>query len=271
MNNEDNLASYDNVETVQINLSEEALRSYLDAKMESAESNKRFIKENVFCGTPLDVCEIGSGNSKLLYALEMCNVLEGGTGYEVSASRHRLANKFAELLHSQKVRNINANFLDEEPVTNRYDLIVMVDIVFQIIAPLSDTAEQDTLDWIHKSLRDDGILFMEFEDYSNMFDELAVNGGSLRKWEELPEGDPFQYALHLIEEDVDGNLVVGKTHIRRDSNERDYFKNVIKSYTMKKMTALLEKNGFMTKIFPGEFESGEYRGTKRFRVLAQKL
>ena len=194
----------------------------------------------------------------------------GGTGYEVSASRHRLANKFAEMLHSQKVRNINANFLDEPPIANRYDLVVMVDIVFQIIAPLSDTAEKDTLEWIRKSLRDDGFLFMEIEDYSNTFEELAANEGALRKWEEFPAGDPFQYALHLIEKDADGNLVIGKTHIRRDSNERDYFRNVIKSYTIENMTSLLEQNGFSVRIYPGEFEVGEYRGTKRFRVLARK-
>lgn len=195
----------------------------------------------------------------------------GGDGYEVSASRHRLANKFAEMLHSQKVKNINANFLDEDPAANRYDLIVMVDIVFQIIAPISDTAEQETLRWLYTSLRHDGFLFMEIEDFSNTFDELAVNDGTIRKWEEFPAGDPFQYALHLIEKDPDGNLVIGKTHIRRDSNERDYFRNVIKSYTVEEMTSLLERNGFSVKIYPGEFEEGEYRGTTRVRILAKKL
>ena len=77
MNNMDNLASYDNVEALQINLPEDSLRGYLDTKMESAESNKKFIEENIYCGKPLDICEIGSGNSKLLYALEMDNVLGG--------------------------------------------------------------------------------------------------------------------------------------------------------------------------------------------------
>lgn len=253
-----------------MNLPEAELREYLQIKMESAESNKKFIEENVYCGVPLDVCEIGSGNSKLLYALEIDNVLRGGTGYEVSASRHQLANKFAELLHSQKVKNINANFMDDMPVSNQYDLIVMVDIVFQIVAPLFDNAEQDMVRWIHTSLRPHGVLFMEIEDFTNTFAEMEQNDGALRKWVEFPEGDPFQYALHLIKKDAEGNLVVSKTHIRRDSNERDFFKNVIRSYSSADMIALLERNGFAVKIYPGEFEAGEYKGTTRFRVLAKK-
>ena len=271
MDNRENLTSYDNVESVQLHeLTEEGLRAYMKAKLESAKSNQRFIERFVYAGTPIKVCEIGSGNSKLLYALEMDNVLGRGAAYEVSQSRYEMAEKFKELLGSQNVRNINANFLDIPPSNDSYDLVVMVDIVFQIVAPLYDKAVEETLTWIRDSLHPSGKVFMEIEDFSAAFAEIEANDGVLQKWVEFDEADPFQYALHRITRDEDGNLVVQKTHIRRNSNERDRFQNVIRSYTEKDMVQLLEHHGFDVQIFPGEFEAGEYRGTKRFRVLATK-
>ena len=271
MNNRANLESYDGVEVVQLNeFSENELRAYLEMKMESAESNKLFIKEHVYRGNPLNVCEIGSGNSKLLYSLEMDNVLGEGTAYEVSSSRCRLAERFAEILHSKNVRNINSNFLDDAPKSGAYNLIVMVDIVFQIIAPLYDSAEKETMEWITKSLQDGGYLFMEIEDYANTFLEIKQNDGAVKKWVEFAEEDPFQYALHLIERDADGNIVINKTHIRRNGGEEDHFQNVIRSYSKEAIMELLMKYGFSVQIFPGSFETGEYKGTERFRVLARK-
>ena len=41
--------------------------------------------------------ELGTGNGKLLYALEMDSIL-GGDGFEVSVSRCKLADKFGSML-----------------------------------------------------------------------------------------------------------------------------------------------------------------------------
>lgn len=272
MNNRENLNSYDGVEKVQLTeLSEEGIHAYMKLKLESAESNANFVRDHVYRGVPLNVCEIGSGNSKLLYALERDNILWGGTGYEVSASRCRLAEKFAEMLQSKKVKTVNKNFLEDIPNGENFDLVVMVDIVFQIIAPLHDNAERDTMEWVSNALKDGGYLFMEIEDYTEILLEIERSDGSLRRWVEFGEGDPFQYALHLIQKDGDGNLVVKKTHIRRDGGAQDHFRNVIRSYSEEEIQDLLTRSGFSVQIFPGEFELGEYRGTKRFRVLAQKV
>ncbi len=181
-----------------------------------------------------------------------------------------MANKFGEVLKSRYVHNINANFLDVPPKNNQYSLIIMVDIVFQIIAPLYDEAIKDTLDWVSTALCPSGKLFMEIEDYSATFEEIKSNEGVLQKWVEFDEADPFQYALHRMTRDTDGNLVVQKIHIRRTSNERDSFQNVVRSFSEEEMIHLLETYGFEVKIFPDEFDAGEYRGTRRFRVLATK-
>ena len=111
---------------------------------------------------------------------------------------------------------------------------------------------------------------MEIEDYTEMFSEIEKDGGALRKWVEFGESDPFRYGLHLIQKDADGNLVIEKTHIRRDGGISDNFRNVIRSYSEQEIRQLLERHGFFVRMYPGVFEEGEYRGTRRFRVLAQK-
>lgn len=71
-----------------------------------------------------------------------------GINYEVSKSRCELAVKFAEISSSQNVEIRNCNFLEDIIEQNEYDCIVMVDIVLQIISPLYDAAESDTINWI---------------------------------------------------------------------------------------------------------------------------
>ena len=78
MNNTSNLRSYDGVESIQLNsFNENELKEYFNDKMQSASSNLNYIKENVYKDKPLNVCEIGSGNSKLLYSLENTGILGG--------------------------------------------------------------------------------------------------------------------------------------------------------------------------------------------------
>lgn len=78
MNNMENLHSYDDVEKVQLyGLDELEQRQYLNAKMKSAESDRDFIISHIYTGKELQVCEVGSGNSKLLYLLEQSGVLGG--------------------------------------------------------------------------------------------------------------------------------------------------------------------------------------------------
>ncbi len=140
-----NLKSYDGVESVQYDFNETDLLAYFNNKMESAKSNCDFILQNVFHENPLEICEIGSVNSKLLYSLENAGILKGACGYEVSESRFIMAEKFKELAGSKCVKNINSDILKETIERGRFDLVIGVDIVLQIISPLYDNAESDLL------------------------------------------------------------------------------------------------------------------------------
>ena len=72
MDNKQNLESYSDVENLN-RFNEASFAEYCNMKLRTAEPNVNFIKNHVFPGQALDnlnICEIGSGNSKLLYALE---------------------------------------------------------------------------------------------------------------------------------------------------------------------------------------------------------
>lgn len=278
-NTEINLRSYDNVEYVQLNeFSEEQRRMYLKEKMQSAETNADFINKYIFNGIPLNICEIGSGNSKLLYLLEQQKIMEKGVGYEVSTSRWKMANYFAKEVGSKKVLNINKNFLDDIPQNDIYDLIIMVDIVFNIIGSLYEDAEEEAISWMYRSLKPGGGIFLELQDCTDTKVEIARSGGVIRKWEEYDISDPFQYGLHEIKIDEDDNIVYEKIFIKRDLSGKDRFKNVIKSYSVNEISNLLKKGGFEVEVYPcfdsekeeiEEIKKGVYK-KELYRVLARK-
>ncbi len=274
MNNMAGLSSYDKVESMQAyEMTDEELMGYCVLKMESAQSNAAFIEERIFTGggyhAPLEICEIGGGNGKLLYCLEKKGLLKKGVNYEVSKSRCDLAERFAGLLSCSKVETRNRNFLEEEAKENAYDCIIMVDIVMQLITPLYDHAWQDMTDWLRKALKTGGYLFAEIVDYTGIMENIRREG-DLRRWEEFPPPDPFQYSLQKLSEDADGNLVIEKHFIGRDNHERDNFQNVICPDSPQKLERLLSENGFQVSVFKCQAQD-ELAGDNVYRILAKKL
>lgn len=70
MDNRQNLESYKDVENLE-RFNEASFAQYCRMKLSTAENNLNFIRKYVFPERELEsVCEIGSGNGKLLYALE---------------------------------------------------------------------------------------------------------------------------------------------------------------------------------------------------------
>lgn len=52
----------------------------------------------------------------------------------------------------------------------------MVDIVWQLISLLYDSAESEMIEWIKKSLRTNGCLFMEMMGYSDTLKRIEKEG-----------------------------------------------------------------------------------------------
>ncbi len=144
MDNTDNLFSYDNVESVQLSLKDNDLQAYLESKLESARFNLDFIRDTVLKGQNINrAIEIGGGNGKLLFALLNAGIIDIGENYEISRNRCELCKRFAKMLNSN-ISIHNENFLNNID-GEKADLIIGVDIVFQLVSPLYNDAENDAL------------------------------------------------------------------------------------------------------------------------------
>ena len=280
MDNHQNLKCYEGVESVQLRLPEKEFDAYMQDKLRSADSDLEFIKQRVFEKRgKLDVCEIGSGNSKLLYRLEADDVIKNkAVGYEVAESRYRLAEKFKSALQSKLVDNRHQNFLDAPP-EEQYDLIIMVDIVLQMIASWDAEAEAQAMDWLYQSIYRGGYIFLELEDFSSVLHEIDMDGrGEYRKWDEFPPSDPYAYGLYRMTKDDDGNLVDEKIFLKREDHSVEKNRAAFKSYTREQIKALLESVGFSVEICDyyntdAEREAARKDGLYRetlYRVLAKK-
>lgn len=266
MKNDVNLMSYEGVESVQSALSDEAFEEYCDKKLESCTYDLEFIKDNIYLSHGLNTCEIGTGNGKLLFAMEQAGILSGGVGYEVSKSRCECAERFKKFLGCSLSEIVNQNFLEDRS-ERTFDLIIAVDIVIQIISPLYDNAEEDMFTWITEHLEDDGALFLELVDYSSTIEELK-GGQIIRTWEEFPKADAYRYGLYSRRLDTDGNIVKDKIFIRRADGESWISQNVVKSYTRNEIQDVLAKYGFTCEIYPYEGINNENKDY--YRVIARK-
>lgn len=120
-----NLSAYDNVENLK-NFSEEEFQQYCDDKIKTCEKHLCFIKK-LALSKNFDICEIGSGNSKLLYALEQNNMINSGVGIEISKSRFLFAEKFKEYINSTKVQNLNENIFNiHTPISRLSDILTKI-------------------------------------------------------------------------------------------------------------------------------------------------
>lgn len=250
MDNRHNLESYSDVENMN-RFNEKTFNEYCRMKLSTAKNNVNFIKKYILKKRKLDnlsICEIGTGNGKLLYALEAQMNMGGRlVGYEVSKSRCQFANKFKKLMGSKCVDIRNEDVLASK-TKEAFDLIIGVDIVTQIIAPLYDMAEAEYFEWIRQHLTEDGRVFLEFQDYSQKLNQIRVHG-TRTEWEEFPAEDPFQYGLYKESVDVDGNLVWDKLFFERRTREFSSFSNVIKNYTPEQVYSIMHNAGFEVEIY----------------------
>ncbi len=239
-----NLTAYEGVENL-ASFSDEEFREYCDGKIADCDRHVRFLKKIVSpYGYEGKVLEIGSGNGKLLYALESNGLLSSGFGYELSGSRVGFADKFAEYVGSTHVKNIQGDFLEYQHDEACFDLVVGVDIVLQLIAPVSENAEMETLKECFSILKPGGALVLELLDFTNTIEMISLSGGELKLWKEFDSHDPWQFGLDTFEY-KDRNIIWDKRFINRNRSVEDsYFKNVLRQYDFETVKEKLCEAGF---------------------------
>jgi hypothetical protein len=239
-----NISAYDGVEQL-ISFTEKEFEQYCDKKLADCEKQVSFMRDfiniNTFQG---NVIEVGSGNGKLLYALESNGLIKCGTGYELSNSRVKFAEKLSNYISSKKVTIICGDFLDANVEIESVDLIIGVDIVLQLIAPITDDSETNFFQKVFSSLKPEGVLILELLDFTSMIKMCELSEGKLKLWQEFSEEDPWQFGLDQLEI-INNDVICEKRFINRDRNIPDsYFDNVLRHYTFEMVRDKLEMIGF---------------------------
>lgn len=271
MTNSDNLRSYDDVENLD-RFDEKTLGEYIELKMKTAENDANFIIDHIanqIRDDKLFACEIGAGNGKLMYLLEKKQVLEKGINYEVSASRYKFAEVMRAHVGSKVVENYNKDILKVTD-NNRYNCIVAVDMVTQIITCLYDTAEKEYFKWINDHLKMGGYAFFEVKNYKKEVDTISETGESIRRWEEFPPGDPFQYGLYSIDIDEDKNIVNTRLFYERATGKMERITSVVKPYEENTFIDIIKEYGMEGQIYHCYREQGDLP-RKYYLCLAKKV
>jgi SAM-dependent methyltransferase len=203
-----------------------------------------FINTNTFKG---NVIEVGSGNGKLLYALESNGLIKCSTGYELSNSRVEFSEKLSNYISCKKVTIICGDFLDSNVELESVDLIIGVDIVLQLIAPISDDSETKFFQKVFSSLKPGGVLILELLDFTSMIKMCELYEGKHNLWKEFSEEDPWQFGLDQLEI-INNDVIWKKRFFSRDRNIPDsFFDNVLRHYTFEMVRDKLEMMGFNNK------------------------
>ncbi len=272
--NHPNITAYENVERFD-SFSKKQFEDYCNLKINDCSKHVHFIKKHILnfrnnIEKP-KICEIGSGNSKLLYALEKNKLISSGIGYELSKSRVNFANKFREFTKSKIIKNINQDFLlDKSPLNSPFDLIIGVDIVLQLISPINTDQEKKALEWLRKNLKTDGYLILELWSLSNYIDLIEKQDGIFRRWESYSAEDPWEFCLAEVSRMENGDIIWDKTFLKRNkANERSFFRNILRPYSKEQISKLLKKYGFEVIKFFDYWETPNDSVEEEYIVLAK--
>ncbi len=264
-----NLYAYDEVENLD-NFTDVEFESYCKDKLMTCIEHCDFLLSHCINESWTGrVCEIGSGNSKLLYSLEKKELLEFGYGIEISTSRYLFAEKFKQYLSSNKVNNINKNIFDLEPLVNM-DVVIGVDIVFQLIAPVYPNAELDLLSWIYGSMKSQGHLVLELWDFEHILQQLSLTNNDLELKEHFDASDPFESVLANIKQNAEKDIVWEKKFIKRSDKSISEFNNILRPYSSQQITRVLEDAGFENINIYSKWSENASMAQGEYIVVAQK-
>ena len=229
-----NNRSYRNVESLK-NFNKNNLKKYYSSKLKSCDKHINFIKQKIINKNwKANICEVGSGNGKLLYRLEKENMIMNGVGFEISKSRCKFSEEFKKFINSKKVKIKNKNFLNSKLKNKSFDLIIGVDIVFNLITSNSKKEAKKTLSLSKKYLKKGGIVIFEIMSFEK---ELAILKEKIyfKKFIKFDSSDPFMSCVEKYKK-IKRNIYIHKTFIDRNGRSSS-FSNIVfpikKSYWKK--------------------------------------
>jgi hypothetical protein len=247
-----NLTAYHNYEQFNDGFDVEA---YRNDKIVSADGHVSFIR-SMLGDKKLSVLELGSGNSKTLYALENNGLLETGYGIEISKERHLFAERWKSNSGFSKVRNICCDFTDYGLSEFKYiDLMFCVDLAFQFAEPAREGSDIKILSETLKALNPGGFVVLELCGIKKMLGEHAIERKS---WEEFPESDPWRFSLwDCLYDKSKKFLNWKKIFIKRDGAEFCESEITLRIYSKEDISKTLSEAGFEGVSFYQDWQMNE--------------
>lgn len=240
---------------------------YCEKKISDSNNQIKFfkIKKIIKPNNNNSVCEIGSGNGRLLYALEKNNFLKNGIGYEISKNRVNFAKKFGQLMQTKKVKVKNKDFLKAKFKKKSFDLIVGVDIIFNIISANSKKDQKNLLNLCFDILKNKGCIIFEIMTFER---ELKI----LRKMKhfskivKFDKTDPFKKVFIKHELINNDKILIKKTFLKKNG-EISKFSNLIKPIDKNFWKKL---KGWNANIFNYWFKPNDTKEKEYIVVLRKK-
>lgn len=246
------------------------LESYRKSKLKSAQGHVEFIKKS-FSSPRISVLELGSGNSKTLYALEKAGMLESGYGIEISRSRHEFARLWRRDHQFKKVTNINADVLQLNlKQFQGIDLCFCADLAFQFFEPSRAGSGLSLLRQLRECLKPGGKIVLELDGVDRIMSK--IEGGNVKLWEEFASPDPWQFSLwdcHF--EQSNRFLTWHKCFVKRNGSGLSRTSMVLRIYNQAEIRALFRQAGFTIIQFFAGWDRARFRNDKsEFIVVGTK-
>ena len=234
------------------------VEDYQKKKINDLKDQMSFIKKN-FPNKQITVVELGSGNSKALFAMEKDGMLKRGYGVEISKSRYEFAQLWKKEWNFKNVENINANAVDVDfKKFEDFDLLLCVDLAFQFFEPIKENRAFDILKEVNEKLLPGGKIILELDGCDRIL--KRIYDGHAHIWEEFPEPDSWRFSLWDCTYDKNKKFMTWKkTFIKRASH--GFFENIhtLRIYNKEEIRDLLLKAGFSGVEFYAGWDGSKFK------------
>ena len=239
-----NLVTYDGFEDLN-NFRFKDLEEYRKNKINSAQNQIWFIKKQ-FPNKMISMLELGSGNSRTLYAMENAGILKKGYGIELSESRHKFAELWKKEGNFKKVENFQGDVTKinfEKLLSNSYDLCFCVDVAFQFFEPINKEAPLNVLKNVYNQLNDGGKIILELSEFKNIISRCK--GGKIKLWEEFSPPDPWRFSLSTFNYNKENKFLDCRNiFIKREGFGFFETSMTFRLYEPEEISAILKEIGF---------------------------
>ena len=190
----------------------------------------------------INIIEVGSGNSSLLYFLSKKNLIKSGLGIEMAKSRYLFAERWKTDHKFSNVINLNDNFRNVSLKEKYYDIFVC-NSTFQY---LKKEIASELIVNAYNSLKKNGILIMDVPNYQKSIKKIKNNIYSFKK--NLPKSNPFAFAIYTLKKNYkcDNNSYINTSEYFDEENNLKTSSNyIIYPWGKEDISNLLHKKRFL--------------------------